>query len=238
MTITVINPNGSASMTKHLEQGCNDMVLSHHTLEFQYCANSPLSIEGFSDGAAAAHHLADYVKHREQSGMYTAGYVVACFDDTGVDAAREYVQCPVVGIGEAAMQFASLLGSSFVVMTTLQRSVPIIERNIERYGLRHRCAGVFASNIPVLALEGKPNNYDKMLTVSREALSNRFGEVLVLGCAGMSQWQEKLQEDLGVPVIDGVKSAIKIVAALSDLGLNTSKALSYAYPEQKHESMP
>ena len=80
-------------------------------------------------------------------------HVIACFDDTGLDAARSAVVAPVVGIGEAAFHVASLVSSRFTVITTLARSVPIIERNLANTGLATRCARVRATDIPVLALD-------------------------------------------------------------------------------------
>ena len=79
--------------------------------------------------------------------------IVACFDDTGLDAARCLTAAPVVGIGEAGFHFASMLSNKFSVVTTLSRSVPAIEHNLVRYGLAHRCARVRASDVPVLELE-------------------------------------------------------------------------------------
>ena len=79
--------------------------------------------------------------------------ILACFDDTGLDAARTVFDGPVVGIGEAAFHMASLVAGSFSVVTTLQRSVPAIEHNLVRYGLASRCRSVRASEVPVLALE-------------------------------------------------------------------------------------
>ncbi|MBB6468021.1 hypothetical protein HNQ96_003905 [Aminobacter lissarensis] len=37
------------------------------------------------------------------------GYIIACFDDTGLDAARCIADAPVIGIGEAAFHMAALL---------------------------------------------------------------------------------------------------------------------------------
>lgn len=230
--IEVINPNGSAEMTQSLADSLNHNA-NTESLRFHYCKDSPPSIEGFSDGSKAAYHLTELVTQLESEGSSAKGYVVACFDDTGVDAAREISSKPVVGIGETAMKCATYLGNSFVVMTTLQRSVPIIKRNIANYGLDAHCAAVIASNIPVLSLDSDPEAYERILEKAQTALSQFHGEVLILGCAGMSHWQKKLQEELGVPVIDGMQAAIAMVGALSGIGLSTSKVCSYALPEKK-----
>ena len=79
--------------------------------------------------------------------------IIACFDDTGLDAARCLSATPVIGIGEAAFHVASLIAHKFGVITTLARSVAPIEHNLHKYGLASRCGGVRASNVRVLELE-------------------------------------------------------------------------------------
>ena len=69
------------------------------------------------------------------------------------DAARALADAPVVGIGEAAFHMASLLAHRFAVVTTLARSIGVIETNLLRYGLDRRCARVRASDVAVLELE-------------------------------------------------------------------------------------
>ena len=235
MAIIVINPNSSASMTRQLETECSQLSGLHHAVCFDTCEGSPKSIEGHSDGALASYHLLAKIREYQQglNNQQADAYVIACFDDTGLEAARELTDKPVLGIGEASMHAASLLCHRFCVMTTLQRSVPILERNLNQYGLASRCAGVFASHIPVLQLESDPNSYSAVMHAARKALQKHHGEALVLGCAGMSHWLDQMQQDLGMPVLDGVRVAIKFAEALVDLKLMTSKVSSYRYPEMK-----
>ncbi|WP_428243636.1 aspartate/glutamate racemase family protein [Gynuella sp.] len=235
MAIIVINPNSSTSMTRQLEQECQQLDGLHHEIYFETCNGSPSSIEGHSDGAIATFYLLEKIRAYENNleSSHASAYVIACFDDTGLEAARELTNRPVIGIGEAAMHAASLLSHRFCIMTTLQRSVPILQRNLDQYGLTNRCAGVFASNIPVLQLDSNPDSYDRVLAAARTTLQHSHGEALILGCAGMSQWVRAMEQDLGMPVLDGVRIAIKFAESLIDLKLMTSKVGSYRYPELK-----
>jgi allantoin racemase len=160
--------------------------------------------------------------------------VVACFDDTGLDAARAATRAPVVGIGEAAFHMASLLAAKFSVVTTLPRSIAPIEHNLTRYGLAARCAGVRAADVPVLALE-EPGS-DARRTIEAEiarALAEDGAEAIVLGCAGMTDLARDLGRKAGVPVVDGVASATVLAEGLVRLGLRTSKRNTYAPPLAK-----
>jgi len=58
-------------------------------------------------------------------------------------------------------------------------------------------------------------------------------EAIVLGCAGMADLNAQLAAEFGLPVIDGVAAAVKLVEAVVGLGLGTSKALGYAVPLAK-----
>lgn len=231
--VMVINPNSSVSMTELLRNTCSNLIAAPGVIEFLTSDSAPKSIEGFSDGALAANGLSRIVTKLENQPSAPMSYVVACFDDTGVNALRELTEAPVIGIGEAACQAASLLGQRFIVMTSLARSISIIENNLHHYGLDRRCSGVFASNLPVLQLESDPSALDQVCDAARQSLARTGAEVLVLGCAGMSRWVKPLNKSLGVPVIDGVSVGIKIAESLVDLGLQTSKCLSYRFPETK-----
>ena len=159
--------------------------------------------------------------------------VIACFDDTGLDAARCAVEVPVVGIGEAAFHAASLLSCKFSVVTTLRRSVPGIEANLLRYGLDRRCARVRASEVPVLELErDDPATLARIETEIRLALEEDGAEAIVLGCSGMANLAKRLSDKFGVPVLEGVTCATALIEALAALGLKTSKIGGYASPAE------
>ena len=66
-----------------------------------------------------------------------------------------------------------------------------------------------------------------------KALDEDRSESIVLGCAGMADLATKLSKEFGVPVIDGVTAAVKLVESLVSLGLQTSKRNGYAYPRTK-----
>ncbi|OEC32850.1 hypothetical protein A7D25_22025 [Pseudomonas sp. 21C1] len=136
----------------------------------------------------------------------------------------------MLGIGEAAMHAASMLSVRYSILTSLPRSIHIIERNIHSYGLQRRCANIHAADIPVLELERDPAHYLRLRALGLQILRDDRSECLVMGCAGMSQWAQRLQEDLGVPVVDGVQVALKWVESLVQLRLGSSKSLSYAWP--------
>ena len=231
MRILLINPNTTPSMTRKI--GAVAMAVASRGTEI-IAVNSdfgPPSIEGYYDEAFSVPGLIAEMKNASDMDAY----VIACFDDSGLEAARCITEAPVIGIGEAAFHMASLIAVRFSVVTTLARSLPAIEHNLQKYGLSRRCARVRASDVPVLDLE-IPGS-DARSRVSQEiarAIREDSAEAIVLGCAGMADFAAALSQEHGVPVLDGVACAVKLCESLVGLGLKTSKVGGYAAPRPKH----
>jgi allantoin racemase len=234
MNIVVINPNTTTAMTARIAATAKAVAQpGTHILAIQPSAG-PASIEGYADEAMAVPHMLEALFSAQTNHLDIAGYVIACFDDTGLDAARCVLEAPVVGIGEAACHMASLLAARFSVITTLARSVSPIEHNLVKYGLASRCARVRAAEVAVLELEDPTSDaYAHISNEIRAALKEDRAEAIVLGCAGMTDLAARLSKEHGVPVIDGVGAAVKLIESLAALGLTTSKRTTYAKPLTK-----
>ena len=234
MNIIVINPNTTTAMTARIAATAKAVAQpGTHIIAIQPSAG-PASIEGYADEAMAVPHMLEALFSAQTNHLDIAGYVIACFDDTGLDAARCVLEAPVVGIGEAACHMASLLAARFSVITTLARSVSPIEHNLVKYGLASRCARVRAAEVAVLELEDPTSDaYAHISNEIRAALKEDRAEAIVLGCAGMTDLAARLSKEHGVPVIDGVGAAVKLIESLAALGLTTSKRTTYAKPLAK-----
>jgi allantoin racemase len=231
MRLLVVNPNSTASMTAKI--GACARAFASPGTEIIACnpPDGPASIEGHYDEAISTPGLLAEIRRAEAEGV--DGIVVACFDDPAIGACRELATGPVVGICEAAMHAASMIATSFSVVTTLPRSVPIIEDLALRYGMERRCRRVRAADIPVLALEEAGDARQRILAEVRAAVAEDRCEAVILGCAGMADLTEWLTRETGVPVIDGVVAGVRMVEALVGAGLRTSKIGAYAAPRPK-----
>lgn len=192
--------------------------------------HGPAAIEGPYDGALCVPGLLEALRTAEAEGA--SAHVIACFDDTGLDAARAISRRPVIGVGEAALHVASLLAQQFCVVTTLSRSVPTLRNNILRYGFERRCPHVLASDIPVLDLHDPASGAQGKIAVLMSRAINEGAEACILGCAGMAELAGDLQDQLGVPVIDGVDAAVRLAEALGGSRLAPSKIAGWAYPSR------
>ena len=232
MLLHIVNPNTTASMTQKIATAARTLASGDIEILATQPESGPASIEGYYDEAFAVPGMLQRIAEAEALGA--SGHIIACFDDTGLDAARCLARAPVVGIGEAAFHIASLIAGRFTVVTTLGRSIPIIEHNLVRYGLVSRCAGVLAAEVPVLELE-KPGSTARA-RISQEierAKAEQACEAIVLGCAGMADLAADLTAEHGLPVIDGVAAAVALLQGVVRLGLTTSKVGGYAAPRPK-----
>ena len=232
MRIKVINPNTTLSMTEVIAAAARGVASPGVQIEAVSPQHGPASIEGHYDEAMACLGLLDEVRKGEAEGV--DAYVIACFGDPGLDAAREIARGPVLGVAEAAMRAASFVATGFSVVTTLKRTVVIAEHLVDKYGVRRHCRRVRACDIAVLELENPQSDaYRTILAECRRALAEDDCGAIVLGCAGMADLCERLSAELGVPVIDGVVAAVAMAEALVRAGLATSKHGDYAPPLPK-----
>ena len=232
MKIALINPNSTAAMTEKAAQAARQFASPDTDIRASNPTDSPPSIEGHYDEVMSMPGLLSEIKAAHEWGA--EGYVVACFDDPGLGACREIVEGPVVGMCEAAMHFASVVASSFSVITTLPRSVPIIEELSHRYGKTEICKKVRAADIPVLDLEDNAAVAEQKISeeIACAIVEDRC-EAIILGCAGMTDLTEKLSKQHGIPVIDGVVCAVKLCEGLVAAGIKTCKTGAYAWPRKK-----
>jgi allantoin racemase len=229
--IAVINPNTTASMTATIAEAARQVASVGTKIVAATSSMGPVSIEGYYDEAFALPGLLREIGQAERDGAGAA--IIACFDDTGLDAARAMVRMPVIGICEAGLATAAFIAKRFTVVTTMERSRVPIEELVQRYGMGGR-AKVRAANIAVLALED-PNSgaRDRLRNEIVKAIAEDNAEAIVLGCAGMADLAQTLGREFGLPVIDGVGAAVKQAEALVALGLSTSKRGAYAQPVAK-----
>lgn len=232
MKILVVNPNTTASMTEKIAAAARAAAAPGTEIIAVNPGAGPASIEGYYDEALSVPGLLEEIAKGEDAGV--DGHIIACFDDSGLDAARALARAPVVALCEAAVHMASLIAGSFTIVTTLGRSVPAIEALVRRYGMANHCRRVRASEVPVLALEDPASDARRQVTdeIGRAIAEDR-AEAIVLGCAGMTDLARELTAQFGLPVIDGVTAAVKLVEGLVALGLRTSKIGGYAAPIAK-----
>ena len=168
--------------------------------------------------------------------------IIGCFNDPGLQEARECLSIPVIGVGESGMLLASMLGRNFGVVTVRKKLIPLLEDNVKRYGLESR----LMRRDPIRSCELDEKLYPAMLAdpakfavppFEKEAkkMMEDGAEVIVVGCASLgpalSLAGYNKVEGSRVPVLNATAAAVKFAEAAAylnrKLGLTTSKALKY-----------
>ncbi|WP_320197706.1 aspartate/glutamate racemase family protein [Agrobacterium sp. rho-13.3] len=231
MRILIVNPNTTASMTATIAAAAKSVAGHGTEITAVTSLMGPVSIEGYYDEVFAIPGMLAEIAKGEKAGAEAA--IIACFDDTGLDAARALANIPVLGICEAAVATTSFIAQKFTVVTTMERSRLPLEHLIHRYGMGAR-AKVRAADIPVLSLEDPTSNaLARLRSEIDAAIREDRAEAIILGCAGMADLAAQLSAEFGVPVVDGVSAAVKQAEGLITLGLKTAKRGAYATPVDK-----
>ena len=232
MKIMVINPNTSTSMTEHLRVELEKIKRADTQLTVTCPAAGPITIESAYDEALAVPPTLELVRRANQEGY--DGVILACFSDPGIHAAKEISDIPVVGIQEASLHAAAMLGWKFTILTPLPQRIPHKHEEVRRYRLEDCLASVRALGMSVAETDSDPARTKKrILEVAARAAEEDGAEVMILGCAGMAGYAAEVERELGVVVLDPSAVALKLCEALVDAGLHHSKRAFYARPPAK-----
>jgi allantoin racemase len=232
MRIFVINPNTSESMTDHIRRELQKIKRSDTELTVTNPEHGPVSIESVYDESLATPPTLELVRRANEEG-YDA-VILACFSDPGLDAAKEISEIPVVGIEEATMHVAAMLGHKFSITTSGYNRVPTRELHVLLRNLESAYASTLVMDMPVLEMDANPEEAKKrIMELARTAVEEEGTEVIILGCAGLAGYAEDVERELGVVVLDPTAVAFKLTEAMVDLGLRHSKVRRYARPPEK-----
>lgn len=231
MRILIVNVNTTESITQAIAEQARSVAAPGTEIIGLTPRFGAVSVEGNFESYMAAIGVMDAVMACDQpfDAVIQAGY-----GEHGREGLQELLDVPVVDITEAGASVAMLLGRSYSVVTTLDRTLPLIEDRLRLAGLDSRCASVRASGLAVLELEQEPERALQAIVEQAElAVSQDRAEVIILGCGGMTGLDQIIRERTGVPVVDGVTAAVTLAEALVRLGLSTSKVRTYAAPRPK-----
>ncbi|SEQ92902.1 aspartate/glutamate racemase family protein [Microlunatus flavus] len=231
MRILVVNVNTTESMTATIAATARAAASPGTEIVALTPSFGAESVEGSYESYVAAVAVMEAVRAYPEP--YDA-VVQAGYGEHGREGLQEVADSPVVDITEAAAMTAQLLGHRYSVVTTLDRTVPLIEDRLLLAGLAQRCASVRASGLAVLELESDPAAAVEAIAAQAElAVREDHAEVVVLGCGGMAGLAEAVAARTGAPVVDGVAAAVTLAEGLVRLGLTTSRVRTYARPRPK-----
>ena len=204
-------------------------------LETRSDYGGPESIESMWEEYLSVPGTMDLAVRLEREGF--DALIPGCFGDPGLDGIREIVSIPVVGPGQAGMTVAAMLGHRFSIVTVVENIIRPLENLALLHGYASKLASVRQIGIPVLELNNDPDyTYHRAIEVCRETIEKDRADVLVMGCGTLSFRSEELAAELGVPVVNPLRAALRMAELYVSSGISHSKR-SYPTPRKIAEGL-
>ena len=201
--ILVINPNSNTQVTEGLSAALDPLRFSGGPeIECVTLADGPFGVETQQHVDQVSLLLRDTVVARPDMDAF----VIACYSDPGLQGCREATAKPVFGIQESSILTALTRGDRVGIIALSEQAIARHLQYLHQMRLMDRIAGERPLNLSVEQSEN-PEAYDRLLEVGRTLRDTDGADVLVLGCAGMARHRRRLEEMLGVPVIDPTQAA-------------------------------
>lgn len=233
MKIKIINPNTTWTMTEDIAAAGKRYARPDTEVYAVSPPTGPESIESLYDEYLAVPGvLSEIIKGDRDEGA--DAFIIACFGDPGLKAAKEVTDKPVIGIAQAAFAVANMIAPNFSVVYVLDRAEQVVRDVIRLHGVEGFCRSCRSTGLGVLDFDrDREAGLRALAQQGRRCVEEDGAECVVLGCSGFVQFVDALNRELGVPVIDGVSSAVKLCEALVDMGCKTAKRNLWSDPEPK-----
>jgi allantoin racemase len=225
MRILLLNPNTSVELTDIMADVARAAASPGVVID---AITAPRGVpyiatraEALIGGAVALEMLA------EREGQFDVA-IMAAFGDPGLGGAREMMEKPVIGLAEASMLTACMLGGRFSVVSFSPTLGPWFAECVEQHGLRRRLASIRLLDSPFSAVGAVRDEKETLLVeLARRAVEEDGADVIVLAGAPLAGLAARVRERIEVPVIEGVAAAVGQAELL--VGLNVRKAVKGAY---------
>jgi Asp/Glu/hydantoin racemase len=160
--------------------------------------------------------------------------IIAAFGDPGLFGARELFDIPVVGLAEAAMLTACMLGRRFSIVTFARALAPWYRECVAMHGLEARCAGIRALDGTFQSISNvQAEKEDMLVTLANRAVEQDDADVVILSGAPLAGLASKVSHRIPVPVVDPTAAAVRQAETLAVLKPRKAVAGTFRRPDPK-----
>ena len=168
-------------------------------------------------------NISNLIKQVEKNNSSDA-FIVASFEDIGVDTIRKIISKPIIGIGEASFYIANIIANKFSVITNISQTHEAIKNNLIKYDMDHKCVSLKSIEVPILDMETMSKaNIKKLENEIERTILEDSPEAIILTSAGIFDLTKKLSDKFSLPFIEGVGAATTLVQNLAKLDLRIKK---------------
>lgn len=234
LRLLVVNPNTTAAVTELLVAAATPVAAAGTvilpltaTRGVPYIASRA---EAQIGGAQLLETLAEYGPNADAA-------IVAAFGDPGLMAARELFDIPVIGMSEAAMLTACMLGRRFAIVTFSTTLGPWYEECVALHGMERRCAAIrmLEGGFHAIA-EVQAEKEALLVDLANRAVAQDGADVVILAGAPLAGLAARVADRVPVPLVDPIQAAVKQAEALVALAPRRPVAGSFARPPGKPSS--
>ena len=226
MRLLLVNPNTTVAVTERIAAAARG-VAGPGTEIVTATAAFGAEVIGTRTEMAVAEHACVSMLAGHAAGC--DGVIIGASLDSGVRAGREMLSVPVIGITEAALHAACLLGGRFGLITLSARSAAVTREMVEGYGLLGRMAGLrWLRSAPADLLRDPGGAVPDLVAAAGALVAEELAEVIMLVGAVMGGMPARMQASVPVPVLEGVSCAVGVMEGLVRLGAPKARAGSFA----------
>ena len=217
--ICIINPYATDKSNAKLKQCVSEVIDKNSTVYINQNSN----LEDYYSYYLETANVSKIVKEIESNNSSDA-FIIACYEDTGIDVIRKMTSRPVIGIGEAAFYTANIIANKFSIITNLSASHEALKNNLIKYDLDHKCVSLKSIEVPILDMETmSKSNIKKLENEINRTICEDKPEAIIITSPGILNLTKIFSDRFNIPIVEGVTAAATLLENLSKQGLKIKK---------------
>ena len=217
--ICIINPYATEKSNAKLKQCVLEVIDKNSTVYL----NENSIVEDYYSYYLETANVSKLIKEIESNNSSDA-FIIACYEDVGIDDIRKITSKPVMGIGEAAFYTANIIANKFSIITNLSASHEALKNNLIKYDLEHKCVSLKSIEVPILDMETmSKSNIKKLENEINRTIIEDNPEAIIITSPGILNLTKIFSDRFNIPIIEGVTAAATLLETLSKQGLKIKK---------------
>lgn len=225
MRILLLNPNTSYEMTEHIAREAARYCLPDTKLDLATARFGAAVIASRASYAIAGHAVLDaFADYRESDAINVSAaggdidsVIIACFGDPGLEAMRELIPVPVIGLLDSAVAWAAKDARPFGIVTAGLAWEPMLNERVAQGPHAALSRGVFAIDTTGLAVTRDPDRFVDQLQAAVDTATQAGAQAVILGGSALAGFGPRLRTQ--VLLIDPLETAMAMAQGVVDAAL-------------------
>ncbi|MDC0531144.1 aspartate/glutamate racemase family protein [Alphaproteobacteria bacterium] len=229
--ICIINPYATDKSNAKLKQCVSEVIDKNSTVYL----NQNSIFEDYYSYYLETANVSKIVKEIESNNSSDA-FIIACYEDTGIDVIRKMTSRPVIGIGEAAFYTANIIANKFSIITNLSASHEALKNNLIKYDLDNKCVSLKSIEVPILDMETMSKlNIKKLEGEINRTIVEDNPEAIIITSPGILNLTKIFSDRFNIPIVEGVTAAATLLETLLKQNLKIKR---FTNPPNKNYGIP